>query len=365
MVPILILALQLAPYIQRGNEVEASYRQYTAALGDYYATLRETLVREAPDLVDLLKEAPQKPVEYGYQVLPRIVGDAPATATQQTGNGSTGKPMSYSWPQTRQYIAAEAAKISLAREKLGSVPALRELAEGYRLLIFNQKRIEENLQYNRFWQNAIAEDRPRFDRQTADYQAALEGKPQAGIQSGFVRSSLPKLEQSGEGEWIVHLPIYTDIADSGFLDQVESAVERVWRIAGDGLRARVDVRIVRLRPEDLYGNGSVPAPGSHIDIESHVKRSPADGAVLTTGATSTYAVRPRYVAFGPAEIAPNVIAHEIGHLLGFGDGYFRGYRDLGDDGFEIFEFVPNSEEIMSAPGAGRVLEDHFRILIQR
>ena len=43
-------------------------------------------------------------------------------------------------------------------------------------------------------------------------------------------------------------------------------------------------------------------------------------------------------------------AHEFGHILGFKDAYFRGYRDLGADGFEVMEVVADVDDIMGASG---------------
>ena len=57
------------------------------------------------------------------------------------------------------------------------------------------------------------------------------------------------------------------------------------------------------------------------------------------------------------------MAHEFGHILGFIDGYFRGYRDLGEDGYEVVEIVVDPADIMSAPITGRVLPLHLEKLI--
>ena len=65
------------------------------------------------------------------------------------------------------------------------------------------------------------------------------------------------------------------------------------------------------------------------DLQAHIARFPRDGAVLTTGANLTHVTPGRCVVLGPQDIAPHVLAHELGHILGFKDMYFRGYRDLG------------------------------------
>ncbi len=71
----------------------------------------------------------------------------------------------------------------------------------------------------------------------------------------------------------------------------------------------------------------------------------------------------RYIALGPAGITRTTLAHEFGHILGFSDAYMRGFRDLGEDGYEILELVPNPDDIMAAPGIGRVQQRHFEALI--
>ena len=118
-----------------------------------------------------------------------------------------------------------------------------------------------------------------------------------------------------------------------------------------------------VNPQHLYRPAPPPDLGSHIDIKAHVARFPTDGGVLTTGANTTYAIPGRYVVLGPEALSSNVLAHEFGHILGFKDGYFRGYRDLGDAGYEVLEVVPDPGDIMHAPERGKVLRAHFDRLI--
>ncbi len=71
----------------------------------------------------------------------------------------------------------------------------------------------------------------------------------------------------------------------------------------------------------------------------------------------------RSIALGPQDLSANTAAHEFGHILGFVDRYFRGYRDLESDGYEILEVVPNYADIMAAPGYGKVLRSHFDTIL--
>ena len=101
-----------------------------------------------------------------------------------------------------------------------------------------------------------------------------------------------------------------------------------------------------------------PQKGEQPNLTAHVALFPKDGAVLTTGAISTH-VTGRAIALGPHDLAPHVLAHEFGHILGFKDVYFRGYQDLGADGYQVMEVVAEPEDIMGAPGSGPVLRHHF------
>src|SRR4029434_7375749 len=114
------------------------------------------------------------------------------------------------------------------------------------------------------------------------------------------------------GETLVQLPVYTDIQDDTFLKHVKDAVESAWHFEGEGIHARVIIDFRRRTVAELYGTDPVPQPNTASDVTRHVTRAPLDSAVLTTGATSTYAIAGHYIALGPTSIAPNVIAHEFG-----------------------------------------------------
>jgi hypothetical protein len=58
------------------------------------------------------------------------------------------------------------------------------------------------------------------------------------------------------------------------------------------------------------------------------------------------------------------VAHEFGHILGFRDGYVRGYSDLGKNGFQIMEAVSDPSDIMAAPLTGVVLPSHFEMMLR-
>jgi hypothetical protein len=98
-------------------------------------------------------------------------------------------------------------------------------------------------------------------------------------------------------------------------------------------------------------------------VRAQIAKFPEDGAVLTTGAQTTYSLVGRYIALGPGDLSTRTLAHEFGHVLGFRDGYVRGYRDLGERGFEIMELTSVFDDIMSAPREGHVQAAHFKLII--
>jgi hypothetical protein len=157
--------------------------------------------------------------------------------------------------------------------------------------------------------------------------------------------------------------MYTDILDSAFVENARQAIENDWHVmdGDDDYRVQLDVR--RLSPAQLYANAAPPQKGVHIDVASHVKRFPEEAVVLTTGANTIYALG-RAIVLGPYAVIRGTIAHEFGHTLGFRDGYFRSYEDLGADGFEILEVILDPESIVASPENGRVRKEHFEAVLK-
>jgi hypothetical protein len=141
-------------------------------------------------------------------------------------------------------------------------------------------------------------------------------------------------------------------------------IEDTWRAEEGGTQYLVELDLRKVPAAELYRGRTAPTNGEHIDIEKHVSRFPGDGGVLTTGAEFTHGSVGRYVALGPGDLAPKTLAHEFGHILGFNDGYIRGYSDLGDRGFEILELTAFFDDIMSAPREGHVQPTHFKLLLE-
>ena len=66
-----------------------------------------------------------------------------------------------------------------------------------------------------------------------------------------------------------------------------------------------------------------------------------------------------YTRSTPHDVPPHMLAHELGHVLGFPDVYL-GYRDLGADGFQVREPVVDPDDLMAARGPARSDPDTSR-----
>jgi hypothetical protein len=360
----------LPPHVREGDRIEQQFRSFRNRLQEFFTTLRGLMDQQAPPvaLVRLTDAAPV-PVRYGYGMLPRIV-EPPASA------GDPVRVFSYSWPITEGYIAGETQRLEAAEANLRELAAaegerrtelLAGLVREYRLLAANQRTIEQYVQYNRFWQRSIAEDRPRFDQLTKAYDLVRSGTPDI---AGAIRDVLGKpdtpdfvqVREIAPDRTVVQVPVYTDIADEGFLSKAKSVIEETWQAEESDRRYFVEVEFRNVSTEDLYPEGNIPQPGDRIDTRAHATRFPQDGAVLTAGAQATHSYVGRYIALGPGDLSARTLAHEFGHILGFRDGYLRGYRDLGPQGFEILELTSVFDDIMSAPREGRVQPAHFKLI---
>lgn len=155
---------------------------------------------------------------------------------------------------------------------------------------------------------------------------------------------------------IVRVPLYTDIEDEEFLAKAKSSIEELWQVRDGDTTYLVEIEIRKVPPSAQRGD--------HIDVRAHAARFPQDGAVLTTGAPTTHSLVGRYVALASGDLSARALVHEFGHILGFRDGYIRGYRDLGERGFEILELTSAFDDIMSAPREGHVQRAHFKLMIE-
>jgi hypothetical protein len=379
-----------APYLQRGDEVDGRYQAYRERLERFFEALGARLEGEAPDLRARL--TPPAPLPYGYQILPAFVPDPPRLAGPRRIVLAA-----FSWSRTESSVERDRAKLDTLEARLGDTARLtgearrreyEKLVDECKTLVASQKLIASHVEYNRLWQGEIARYPRIYDRLTILYDAVLERqalldalplgdqwieadlRARADALSRRIEEAIRKIpapdflrvDHPSPHRWVLRVPVYTDIEDSAFVERVQAAIEHAWQVRDgeDEFSLALDIR--RVSPVGLYPDGGLPPHGTHIDLVDHTRRFPPGGAVLTTGANTTH-VRGRNIILGPHDIAPNVLAHEFGHILGFVDGYFRGYRDRGPDGYEVLEVVIDLGDIMSAPGHGRVQRRHFELLL--
>jgi hypothetical protein len=393
-------------YIQRGYQVQEHYQVYGKRLEVYYESLSAVLQAKVPALLSLLK-APQPP-QHGYQILPRIIATQVSTPAQTRPRAAW-----YSWTWTEELIENQLKKLVGSEVELHNATTLsptartnlyEKLARGFNELRAGQQNIDAHIQYNHLWQAAIAADRSGYDRQTVLYDLTLWRwaivdvlnafeKVPAGIQKIYLPQYLaelmsglrerekllgrrisdsidhfnlpPFVRVSREGHlWVIQVPFYTDIDNHNFVESIKENIENIWRLRDGDEEFRVELAITYIPSDQLYSGHRPPAIGDQIDLPQHLARFRRDGAVLTTGALTTHFYRGAIV-LGSQEIAPSVLAHEFGHVLGFSDTYIRGYKDLGKNGFQVMEVIADPEDIMGAPESGAVLRHHFdRILEQ-
>jgi hypothetical protein len=380
----------IAPiYLQRSHLVQEHYQLYSKRLETYYASLSGALKAMAPDLLSML-ESPRPP-RHGYGILPKITTGAVPPEGRLRGRSAW-----YSWPWTDTLIDTELDEISRCEAKLRHAGELNlvarrgvyeSLARDYGEIRERQQNIDAHIQYNRLWQAAIASDRAGYDRESVLYDKVIErhaiGHALIALNDGALRErekllardihealdrvatpSFVRVEHRSRRLWTVRVPFYTDIDDHDFVQSVKASIENIWRFRDGENEFRVELAISYIPVMQLYTARQWPAKGDNIAVEEHLALFPQHAAILTTGAVTTH-VYGNAIVLGPHDIAPRVLAHEFGHILGFRDTYVRGYKDLGENGFQVMEIVADPADIMGAPDTGRVWRSHFSRILEQ
>jgi hypothetical protein len=352
-------------YEARGRTVEAHRAAMQASLQQLRARLVDTLMVIAPDLADRVDPAPPS-VPRGYQLVPKLVPDAPQPA--DTGR----RAALYSWPWTDTLIARatrrmDSLDVTLARSITRRAEAERLVAD-FNGIAADRRLIDAHIEHNWFWQRAIAADSARFLGASRSIDSALRGFGRGGVAPPAIPRVRMILDDSAPGPATIHVPVFTDIEDTAFVRAAQSTIERLWSGRAGGREYRVHLLVQFLSPRRLYCAAaavtcSPPARGTMIDLTSHLARFPADTAVITTGGTQPYVLDGRSLILGPRDLSARTLGHEFGHILGFDDAYLRGYRSLGEDGYAIIEFIPDRADIMASSGFGETQPRHFAQLV--
>jgi hypothetical protein len=370
-------------YVARGHQVEVQQRALKERLDRFHARAAQQLKLDAPNLLPSLELPP--PIAFGYQILPRVIADSPP--------GPATKPhvVSFSWPWSESLISREMTRLGRLEAEFAMASQTRAenrngtyeaILVDYRKAVASRRVIDADINYNWLWQRQIFNSRGLFDRLTERLNAEVDREDQSESGGGgdaaagndLTPPEFARVEAPAGRVRVVTVPVFTDITDSAEVEAFREAIEKYWHVLDGADEYRVRLNITAIAPERLYcgvgdagkaaGYGcAAPAKGEHINLAAHVGRFPAGAAVLTTGAESLQVVGARAIVLGPHDVAPRTLAHEFGHILGFPDAYLRGYKDLGVDGFQVLELVPNFEDIMASPGAGSVLVRHFKALI--
>lgn len=377
-------------YITRGEVVNTQYLEYVSNLKDFYLQLKAELEAHNPELLKKLNPEPPKAAQPGYQILPEIKIEPLNKPIQQKFTTST-----YSWLRTEDWLKSELAKLDKNKRelqmlkstdgqierRLASVqssvapPDPEKIVEAYQSLDRNQKIINSQIQYNKIWQSEIVKHKERYDYNTDMYNALVSGKknPQSTVKETLqqLMSPLPKyvkLKKNSPTHKVIVVEMITDITDKKFIELFKSTIEKYWQATEGKKKYEVQLDVLTIDPENLYKGEQPPKKGDAIDITKHVRHFQRGRGILTTGTGTTYYDNDadwglQYVVMGLNELPDRVLAHEFGHILKLGDAYFRGYKNLNENGFEVLEVVPDMTDLMAAPGVGRVKPHHFEILI--
>jgi len=152
-------------------------------------------------------------------------------------------------------------------------------------------------------------------------------KPRRIMKRAYIPDDLEQVPGHG---WIT-LPIVTDVTDKRFLAEVEGAIQTHWNQSpwARDMNLRFKVQWKRISPNPRFLKTE--------QIFEHLERFPKDMAGMTTGGLTTH-VRGTVLILGPGKTSPRTLAHEVGHLIGFGDCYLRTLSSQGLYGNAVLEW---------------------------
>jgi hypothetical protein len=353
--------------------------QLAADLDTSHAALLERAHSESPELVARLTAAPPEKRRSGWGILPEIVEDAPRTPVTPSERRYSLKDISVNFA-----ASFRDGRILAGHTVLDPAASLERAVAEYERLRGDLKNVKEHLAYHEQWQRAVTDQADYFDDRNEIVSLAREwqslraqgadpariGQLESEIRERVaVFRAAPDLaiERAADEEVVLPVSVHTDISNGQFLDEFREAVQAEWSGSDAAQSRRVSIRLefVRVPIEELYP-GAALSPGAEIDVEQHVARFPEDALVMTTGAASTHAWKGRSLLIGPEATTGRVLAHEFGHLLGFGDAYLRGFdgRPADPHGVVLVEWTGLLDDLMGNPAGGRVTEAMIDRLVE-
>jgi hypothetical protein len=329
----------------------------------------ERLLEERGEAELAARLAPPAPAERptGWGLLPELLpSDPPRRVALRK------KTYSLEWLSTG-FVADARDAFLLRREVEAGAGDGSELLEEFERLRGRHWNLGAHLDYHRYWQGAVLEYPDFFEvrnglaREAAELQALGADDPErrAALRAGIAAGIAPFEPTAGlaitseDGERLLRVPVLTDIDDDVFLARLSGAVAASWTDAPAARDAglRVELAFERVPLERLYPVAP-PARGAAIDEENHLARFGEGRLVLTTGAKSTHAFVGRAIVLGTEPTTEREWAHEVGHLLGFTDGYLRSWEEASAPrwGRLIIEWVGVRDDLMGSSRTGLVDE---------
>lgn len=282
-----------------------------------------------------------------YGLLPEVLVDYSYTAT--VFPMPIARPHRYSWCQI--FLAALNLQKEL-RQSRQSLEQWKESAawnspEDHRAHFdqvakswnqLNKGLISLTLQYRYLeaWIPQLNGRKPAFAEATA---ALLDGesqkfdalrevlKPKRVMRRPFLPEHLSDAKNG-----LIVLPIATDIQSRKFENEVEGALDTHWNQSSWARKnhVRFKIRWTHLPINRFFA--------THAEgLKEHLMHFPKDKAGITTGGLNTH-VTGQVLVLGPGKIYPRTLAHELGHLLGFEDCYFRTLTSQGVFGLGVLEW---------------------------
>ena len=301
---------------------------------DHLSKLRSRIEASclAAKLENCAEVYPPKPYPSGYGLMPRIKPDGPDTERSPYRND-------YSLERLTERTALILRDLSLLeRLHQDTGDARRSTTEFIRIRQVLDN-LDEHIKYHALWQPTVSKHakwyakRRYLARQARALMAAVTAKAspekRAAMGSRIVDGLKPftpvkhSVSCTGlkNGLTLV-MSVHTDLSDQRVVTAFTRAVERYFSGPTPRGRLRVRVDITPRTPASLQGQDE-PTVGQEIDGKKHADRFGPRRFVLTSGATSLYALHGRAVFLPSRPLTPRQLAHEAGHLLGFRDVYLR------------------------------------------